>query len=96
MNVYVKTNSENRIVAFATPPFHCGDGEIEVTAPDEFTADNFQDYVLVDGHLVYDPLPVVEEPIVPTLDERLASLEEENAYLKEALDLLLSGATEEV
>ena len=31
----------------------------------------------------------------PTTGERLAALEEENRQLKEALDLLLSGATEE-
>lgn len=31
----------------------------------------------------------------PTTEERLAALEEENRQLKEALDLLLSGATEE-
>ena len=30
-----------------------------------------------------------------TTEQRLAALEEENAQLKEALDLLLSGATEE-
>ena len=31
----------------------------------------------------------------PTTEQRLAALEEENRQLKEALDLLLSGATEE-
>lgn len=31
----------------------------------------------------------------PTMEDRLATLEEENKQLKEALDLLLSGATEE-
>lgn len=31
----------------------------------------------------------------PTQDERIAALEVENKHLKEALDLLLSGATEE-
>lgn len=31
----------------------------------------------------------------PTQEERIAALEEENKHLKEALDLLLSGATEE-
>ena len=31
----------------------------------------------------------------PTTEQRLAALEEENRKLKEALDLLLSGATEE-
>lgn len=32
---------------------------------------------------------------VPTDSERIAALEEENKHLKEALDLLLSGVTEE-
>lgn len=36
-----------------------------------------------------------EERNRPTQEERIAALEEENKYLKEALDLLLSGATEE-
>ena len=31
----------------------------------------------------------------PTTEQRLAALEEENRQLKDALDLLLSGATEE-
>lgn len=31
----------------------------------------------------------------PTQEERIAALEEENKHLKEALDLLLSGVTEE-
>lgn len=31
----------------------------------------------------------------PTMEDRLATLEDENRQLKEALDLLLSGATEE-
>ena len=32
----------------------------------------------------------------PTMEDRLAALEQENAYLKETLEILLSGATEEV
>ena len=36
-----------------------------------------------------------EERNKPTMEDRLAALEEENKQLKEALDLLLSGATEE-
>lgn len=36
-----------------------------------------------------------EERDKPTMEDRLAALEEENSHLKEALDLLLSGATEE-
>lgn len=36
-----------------------------------------------------------EERNKPTQEQRIAALEEENKHLKEALDLLLSGATEE-
>ena len=54
------------------------------------------DYLYVDGEYVYSPLPA-PEPIKPkpTQEERITALEEENKQLKEALDLLLSGATEE-
>lgn len=36
-----------------------------------------------------------EERSKPTQEQRIAALEEENKHLKEALDLLLSGATQE-
>lgn len=36
-----------------------------------------------------------EEQSRPTMEDRISALEEENRQLKEALDLLLSGATEE-
>lgn len=35
------------------------------------------------------------QPPAPTPEERLAKLEEENAHLKEALNLLLTGVTED-
>lgn len=35
------------------------------------------------------------EKNMPSMEERLAQLEEENAYLKESLELLLSGVTED-
>ena len=38
---------------------------------------------------------IKEEKNKPTMEDRLAALEEENKQLKEALDLLLSGETEE-
>ena len=38
---------------------------------------------------------IEEEKNKPTMEDRLAALEEENKQLKEALDLLLSGETEE-
>ena len=56
-------------------------------------------YKLVDGKPVertqeeMDADYVEPEP-VPTAEERITALEQENANLKEALDLLLSGVTE--
>lgn len=55
---------------------------LENGKPVERTASEMdEDYVLPDPQ--------------PTQEERIAALEVENAQLKEALDLLLSGATEE-
>lgn len=57
-------------------------------------------YKLADGKAVERTQEEMDADYVPpvhqlTEEERIAALEEENAYLKEALDLLLSGATEE-
>lgn len=68
-------------------------GMINLTPPDEFSLENMHDWKVVDGEFIYDPVPL---PEVPTLGERITALEEENDHLKEALELLLSGATEEV
>lgn len=93
MMTYIKTDDTGRLTAAAYPPFHCGDGEIYAEIPQEF-AEPVQDWVYLDGMIVYDPLP--QETPEPSSDDRIAALEIENAQLKEALDLLLSGATEEV
>lgn len=46
------------------------------------------------AHYVVEELPP-EVEVVPTTEERLAALEAENAHLKEALEMLLSGVTED-
>lgn len=91
--VYIKIDDEGRLTAAADPGFHCGDGEIAVELPEGFSSP-VRDWVLKDGVIMHDPLPQPDP--VPTTDERITALEEENAHLKEALDLLLSGATGEV
>ena len=93
MMVYIKIDEEGRLTALADPGFHCGAGEIAVELPDGFVPPA-RDWVLKDGALVHDPLPLPEP--VPSIDDRIAVLEEENAHLKEALDMLLSGVTEGV
>ncbi|MBQ8617665.1 MAG: hypothetical protein IJ418_09135 [Clostridia bacterium] len=92
---YIKIDSGGRITA-ASKTHHCGDDEIDVTIPEEIGIESIHEYRYENGEFIHDPKPVeVIEP-QPTTEERLAALEEENAQLKEALDLLLSGATEEV
>lgn len=90
--VFIKVDKNGRLTAVANPGFHCGDGEIGVELTEEITG-AAHDYVLQDGVLIYDPLPQEEEPS-DTLNDRLSVLEKENAQLKEALDLLLSGEVE--
>ena len=58
-------------------------------------------YKLADGKPVERTASEMDADYVPpedtpTQEDRIAALEVENAQLKEALDLLLSGATEEV
>lgn len=59
--VYVKVDSESRLIAMAGPGFHCGPGEIAVAKkPDNIHLHSIRDYVLKDGELIFDPLP--QEP----------------------------------
>lgn len=54
---------------------------------DSFPEDEVSNYRYVDGEFIYDPLPQPEQP-------EGVSLEKQVAELREALELLLSGATE--
>lgn len=91
---YINIDSEGRITA-ASETHHCGPDEIEVNIPDEIGIESIDDYRFIDGEFIFDPKEKEEEEGKPTLEERIAALEDENLQLKEALDLLLSGATED-
>lgn len=91
--VYIMTDMDGRLTAMAAPGYHCGEGEIAVELPDDFDLP-LRDWVYAGGMIVHDPLP--EDAPGESMDERMEALEAENEQLKEALDLLLSGATEEV
>lgn len=68
---YIKIDETNRITA-ASHNYHCGDGEIETTIPEEIQLKDIHDYLYIDGAYVYDPLPDPIEPDpVPTTDEVL-------------------------
>lgn len=66
-------------------------GMVELDPPEGFDPEHQNDWKAEGGAWVYDPLPRPEEEQQPTPEERLAKLEEENAQLKEALELLISG-----
>lgn len=53
---YIKIDGTNRITA-ASYDFHCGEGEIELTIPDEITLAEIHEYKYENGELIYDPIP---------------------------------------
>lgn len=83
-------NDEGRVMITAKKAIY--PGMVELTPPEGFTPETQADW-LYTGEWVHDPLPVPEAG--PTMEDRLAALETENAQLKEALELLLSGEVAE-
>lgn len=45
-----------RILAVADPPYHCGDGEVELPLPAAAEGSNLRDWVRRDDAWVHDPL----------------------------------------
>lgn len=82
-------DKEGRVMISANKAIVPGMEELET--PEGFDPEHQNDWKAEGGAWVYDPLPRPEEEQQPTPEERLAKLEEENAQLKEALELLISG-----
>ncbi|MEA5017060.1 MAG: hypothetical protein VB099_21135 [Candidatus Limiplasma sp.] len=68
--MYVMTDTTGRIGA-TSATHHLGEGEVEHEFPPEFDFTRQQDWRLVDGALVHDPLPNPQP--VPTPTEVLRS-----------------------
>lgn len=83
--------AEDGRVLSATFAEHAQGGMIEVDALPE---GDVSDYLYVDGAYVYDPLELPDEPTVPTLEARVQTLEEDQADIVEALEMILTGVTE--
>ena len=88
--MYFAFDEDGRVMICAEGP--ALPGMVELVPPEGFATETQADW-LYTGEWVHDPLPVPEAG--PTPEERLELLEKENAQLKEALELLLSGETEE-
>lgn len=81
-NVLLK--DDMRIGATSDPPFSAGPGEFSFDFPDGFDFERQSDWKIIDGALVYDPVPEPEP--IPDPGIRIAALEEEllMSYLAQA------------
>lgn len=83
--------AEDGRVLSATFAEHAQGGMIEVDAlPDGDIAN----YRLVDEEFVYDPLPPPDEEEIPTLESRMASLENAQKNILEAISSILQKLTD--
>ena len=84
-------DTEGRVLS-ATFPEYAPAGAVTVEALPE---GNIVDYRYRDGAFLYEPLPEPEEPEPgPSVESRVAKLEADTTELTEAVNVLLTGATE--
>ncbi|MDO5112333.1 MAG: hypothetical protein Q4E65_08515 [Clostridia bacterium] len=71
--MYYKLNDDNRIYVMADTPITGGD---DFDFPEGFPVQGQQhDYKIIDGTLIFDPVPEQTGELAPTTEERLAALE---------------------
>ena len=90
--MYFEYDSNGKIMICAETAVK--DGMAIIEPPEGFSPEEMHKWLVVDGKIVRNENYVEPEP-QQTLEERLNAFEQENAYLKEALDLLLKGVTED-
>ena len=72
----IQTDETGRILV-SSSEFQCGENDIQIDLPDDFDFERQADYRIVDGALIYDPLPEPPEPEpMPTIEDRVADVEE--------------------
>jgi hypothetical protein len=82
---YIKIDSKGRITA-ASKSHHCGDGEIEVTIPEEIGLETIHEYRYENGEFVHDPKPKPKQPDQqPTQEERIKMLEDKLAAYEQLI-----------
>ena len=78
--MYILINAQGRVRA--SSPTNCLVGAVEVEAPEGFIPGEQHDWKYENGALTYAPEAANE---APTAEERIAQLEEQNAFLTECL-----------
>ena len=90
--MYFEYDSNGKIMVCAETAIK--DGMAMIEPPEDFVPVEMHKWLVVDGAIVKNANWVEREP-AKTAEERIAALEEENAYLREALDMILTGVTED-
>ena len=70
---------DGRILSATYPKYAPADAVIVNALPEGDIAD----YLYINGEFIYNPIPIPEPEVVPTQEERIAALEEDNKILKE-------------
>lgn len=70
--MYVYTESDGRVTATTEVAEYAGESYFQFDFPDDFDLTKLPDYRIVDGELVYDPIPVVDTEQISELKKKLA------------------------
>lgn len=86
--MYIQMDEDDRIISTTAFKEYASDEMIEFSLPDDFDFSKQSDYRIVDGELVYDPLP--EDPKVQ-ISELEMKLKQTDYISSKAMDALLRG-----
>ena len=86
MQYYMMIGVDGRVLSVADTGYHCSEGEKLVDVPEGFTLAEALDWRMVDGALLYDPLPVDE--VTPTPSDPIVMPGAQNTLLKAQIQAL--------
>lgn len=88
--MYTQIDDSGRILVTTSYKEYTDDSYIEFTFPDDFDFSIQNEYRIVDGELVHDPLPV---PADQRIAELKANLSETDYVVTKLAEMMLTGAT---
>lgn len=90
--MFFEYNGSGKIMVCAEVPIK--DGMVFINPPQGFAPEDMHKWLVVNGQIVKNE-NYVEPEVQQTMEERLNAFEQENAYLREALEMLLGGVTDD-
>jgi hypothetical protein len=85
--MYIKTDDTGRLICVSTQSM---DESEEFDFPIDFQIKNHHDYKIVDGALIYDPLPEAEQNTSPTTQDQIDA---NAAAIMELAEIIAGGAS---